>query len=175
MREKREANIDKLGDELNAINTLLETISEKHNLSKNEVLELLREKKAEKVSVPVSIYKERKLGIMEATVKYLKEEGMSYHKIGEALLRDDRVIWVTYSKAVKKKKAKFKAKKEEIKIPVSVFTKGLGPLQSVVNFLREEGYSNNEVSKILERDNRTVWAVYSRIKNSDQNFRGGKR
>jgi len=54
------------------------------------------------VFIPISILRNRKLTILEAIVVYLKNKGMKYSEIGKLLNRDQRNIWTTYSRAIKK-------------------------------------------------------------------------
>jgi len=54
-------------------------------------------------NVPISIFSNLKLSILESIVKYLKEEmKFSYHNIAVLLKRDDRTIWTIYNRAIKK-------------------------------------------------------------------------
>ena len=56
-------------------------------------------------TIPISIIKNRDLGVLENIVKYLKEElGFNYHRIAEFLKRDDRTIWTTYHRLKEKVK-----------------------------------------------------------------------
>jgi len=51
--------------------------------------------------------------------------------------------------------------KEQISIPVSKFSSELGPLESVVKYLRDEKkLSIKEISVRLNRSDRTIWATY---------------
>lgn len=44
-----------------------------------------------------------KLTLLENIVKYIKEKlGLTYHEIAAALKRDDRTIWATYQRTIKK-------------------------------------------------------------------------
>ena len=55
------------------------------------------------VNIPSYIFKDRKLSVLEAIVKYLKEERqLSYHEIAVLLKRDDRTIWTVYNRVKKK-------------------------------------------------------------------------
>lgn len=54
------------------------------------------------VYVPTSVFRNRKIKVLEALVKYLKEQGMTYSQIGRLLNRDPRTIWTAYRKAVRK-------------------------------------------------------------------------
>jgi len=47
--------------------------------------------------IPVSILQDRKLSVLENIVSYLKNNfGLTYHKIGVLLDRNERTIWTVY-------------------------------------------------------------------------------
>jgi hypothetical protein len=55
------------------------------------------------LTVPVSIFVDRRVGVLEATVLYLRDhKGLSYHEIAKAMNRDDRTIWTAYHQGKKK-------------------------------------------------------------------------
>ena len=55
------------------------------------------------VFVPTSVFRNRKLKVLEALVKYLKEQqGMRYSDIARLLNRDPRTVWTVYQKAKKR-------------------------------------------------------------------------
>ena len=57
----------------------------------------------EYVSIPVSIFSNRKLGLLENLAKYLKDNlDMKYREIAKLIGRDNRTIWASYNKATKK-------------------------------------------------------------------------
>ena len=58
------------------------------------------------------------------------------------------------------------ALKKEIKIPISIFDdRRLGVLESLVLYLKtNQSLKNSEIARILNRDSRTIWTVYSRVK-----------
>ncbi len=52
------------------------------------------------IPIPVSIFTDRKLGVLEAAIKYLREDlKLSYREIGGILNRDNRTIWSSYNRA----------------------------------------------------------------------------
>jgi hypothetical protein len=54
-------------------------------------------------SVPVSIFSNLKLSVLESIVKHLKEtQNLSYHNIAVLLKRDDRTIWTVYNRSLNK-------------------------------------------------------------------------
>ena len=53
--------------------------------------------------IPISVFTDRKLGLLESLTKYLKEDiEMTNYEIARALNRDNRTIWTSYSRAKKK-------------------------------------------------------------------------
>ena len=55
------------------------------------------------VLVPLKVFSNRSLGVLECLVLYLKNEfGMKYSEIGRVLSRDQRTIWTVYNRAIKK-------------------------------------------------------------------------
>ncbi|HLD87149.1 MAG TPA: hypothetical protein VJB12_03715 [Candidatus Nanoarchaeia archaeon] len=61
------------------------------------------------LSVPLKIFQDRGLGVLEALSEHLKEKrGMRYCEIAQLLGKDDRTIWTACARA-KKKRIKFHA------------------------------------------------------------------
>ena len=63
-----------LDRDINAINTFIKNVSQKHILSFKELVSLLgdEEKDQSAIKIPCSIFRER-LGILESVAKYMKE------------------------------------------------------------------------------------------------------
>lgn len=60
--------------------------------------------KESKFLVPVSIFADRKLSVLESIISYLKDNyNLRYSEIAILLNRDERNIWAVYNKALKKK------------------------------------------------------------------------
>ncbi|MFC1755124.1 hypothetical protein ACFL96_17310 [Thermoproteota archaeon] len=71
--------------------------------SKNPKPFFAKSAKKKAVEIPLEILKNRKLGVQENIVVFLKDNiGLTYHGIADALKRDDRTIWTAYSRAKKK-------------------------------------------------------------------------
>ena len=162
-----QVDIDK---DLEAVNVFISTILQKHDISFNKLIGMLKKirKEEEILKVASSIFRERTLGILEALTKFLREEhNMRYSEIAMLLNRDNRVIWRTYHNAKKKFKDRLIADKKSVCIPVEVFSnRKLGLLENITKYLKEEiGLSNKEIAGILNRDNRTIWMSYNRAKN----------
>lgn len=59
--------------------------------------------KKSSAEIPLSVFRNRSLGVQENLVIYLKDNsGLSYHDIAASLKRDDRTIWTAYNRAKKK-------------------------------------------------------------------------
>src|SRR3989344_8285526 len=63
------------------------------------------------IKIPLSIFKERSLSVLEALTEYLKDElNLRYCKIAVLLDKDPRTIWTVYNRAKKKIKNRENAK-----------------------------------------------------------------
>jgi hypothetical protein len=79
-------------------------------------IDLYKEERLRKESprVPLSLFSNRKLGVLEVIVKCLKENfELTYSRIASILNRDQRTIWTTYKKAKDKEKEKFVIKENK--------------------------------------------------------------
>jgi parallel beta-helix repeat protein len=116
---------------------------------------------------PATIFT-KELGTLESITKYMKENlGMSYHKIAELLNRDERTIWTAYNKARIKQKELIEIKETEIFLPISIFVdREYTPLESIIIFLKKYKFKYSEIAKLLNRNQRNIWAIYNRIKNN---------
>jgi len=55
--------------------------------------------------LPLHIFKDRRLGMLESTIVYLKDsKNLTFNQIAKELNRDNRTIWSAYHKAKKKLK-----------------------------------------------------------------------
>ena len=130
------------------------------------------ENKKQQIEIPVSIFN-TKLFPLEAITKYLKEnQKKKINEIAKVLGKNPSAISLAYKKANLKK---FNFKKTTLFIPLQKFrkNKNLSVLEIVVNHLRNNKLSLTEIAKILNRDVRTIWTVYNRVKNK-QKIKGGK-
>ena len=58
--------------------------------------------KKTKIFLPISIFENKKLTILESIITYLKEKEFKFSEIAKLLDRNQRNIWTTYSRTVKK-------------------------------------------------------------------------
>lgn len=108
--------------------------------------------------IPISLFS-GKLAASEVIVKYLKEKGLSYAEISKIIKRDQRTVWVTYSKAIKKQKQPFPAMNNELLVDVSIFSTRKPPLHSLILHLTERGYSLKQIASMLNRSYKNIWMI----------------
>ncbi len=121
--------------------------------------------------VPVAVLADRQLSVFEAVVAYLKDERkLSYRQIALLTNRNDRTIWTVYSRAGKKRAVVGREIRETGRkvhsIPISIFqNRKAAVLEAISVYLRDvAGLTYHEIAVLTNRDDRTIWTVYSRAK-----------
>lgn len=135
---------------LNALESFVQTYKEEQGKKDNPM-------------IPVSIFSNRELGVLEILIKCLRENfSMRHCKIAKLINRDDRTVWATYSKAIRKHKENFLLKQDKYLVPVSIFAeRELGPLEALIIYMRDDLHLGfKEISKLLDRSYRTAWLSY---------------
>ena len=125
--------------------------------------EIYLKKKPEDLLIPLNIFEQRPLTILESLVLYLRDkEQLKFLQISKLLNRARRNIKKAYANANLKKteEAKVSAKA----VPVSIFSNTkLSPTESLVSHLKEKlSLTYHEIAVLLSRNDRTIWTVYSR-------------
>lgn len=169
---------------LTNISSLISELQKTSNLSKEDLIKLLKLfelqqksklsseelfKKIEEIQIPISIFKTN-LAPLESLVKYLKENlNLSYKKISVLLNRSNKTIYSSYNFTLKKKSEKFVIKKSEYLIPISIFSdRKFSILESLVQYLKSQQFSFKQISDLLQKDYRTIWTCYSRAKKKNE-------
>ena len=87
---------------------------------------------------------------------------LNYREIAELLNRNERTIWTAYKKAKQKQPEPIKTKETKISLLISIFkNKKLTILEAVINYLKNKGLKYSEIAKLLNRDQRNIWTIYS--------------
>jgi len=123
------------------------------------------------IYIPVDLFSNRRLGILEIVVKYLKENHfLSYAEIAKLTGRNPRTIWTTYNNVQRKYRDSFDEKETEIMIPCSIFVnRTQGPLEALVCYLKDNCEMNcKQISLALNRNYNTVWLSYKNGKKHEQ-------
>ena len=127
------------------------------------------EKEGSEIKVPISIFVDRTLSVLEILVEWLKEEKhYTYHEIATLTNRDDRTIWTVYNRAKKKRgeNPRTTPKQTEILIPLNVLLdRNLSVLEVIVEYLKEKLHlTYHTIAELTARNDRTIWTVYNRAK-----------
>ncbi len=149
----------------NLLESLDESLRNKYSLGVEELLSLAKKEEIRKeIKIPLAIFRE-KIGVAEVLCKYLKENlKLKFSEIARLTNRDERSIWVSYRNATKKKKERLDVE-ERMLIPISILSdRRLSVLEAIVNYLKERGFRNSEISEILCRDQRNIYTLYSRAR-----------
>ncbi len=144
---------------------LIEQFKKEHRLTDQGIVKALEKYKKE-ILIPVSIFS-KTLSTLETIVKYLKEnQNLRFNSIAKILNRDQRTIWTTYKNSTKKFPGRLRDEESLFLIPISTISnRKFSSLEAVVAYLHENFRLNfSEISKLLKRDQRTIWTVYSRYK-----------
>ena len=151
-----------------AIDGLLGNLTEGGHLSYGEVIKFLEGRRRDKESplVPLSVFRNRELGSLEALTKFLREHhGLGHSEIAGLLNRDSRTIWTTYDSAKRKCSAPHVPSERDVWVPSTLFCdRRLGPLEALSLHLHEKGHSYTEIASFLNRDSRTIWTTCKRAR-----------
>jgi len=98
LRENLNLNYKEIAVLLNRNERTIWTAYNKSKQKQSKPLEI----KEIKISMPVSIFKNKKPTILESTIIYLKQKKLKYVEIADLLNRNQRNIWTIYSRAIRK-------------------------------------------------------------------------
>jgi len=152
-------------------NQLINDIQKRQDLSLSDLRHILESvvsgiKHVEKTdSFPLSIFN-KKLTVLESIVKFLHEEkSKSLKEIAEILGRNQRNLWHTYNSAKNKMSSQLPVN-HDLTVPISIFQGStLSPSEAVVFYLKEQRQlSFSEIARILCKNDRTIWTMYTRAK-----------
>lgn len=120
--------------------------------------------------IPLSVFSSG-LSALEAITKFLKEaKRLRYCEIARLLNRDDRTIWDAYAGA-QKKEFLAESSGDSVSVPLRVFSnREYSMLESLTGYLKEEcNLRLCKIAALLNKDARTIWTVYSRLKKKRKN------
>ena len=148
--------------EFEKFSSLVDEITKKHNISVDELMALTGKKEA----IPLTIF-ENDLSPLESVTKYLHEdEALSHKEIGAILNRSPKTVWQAYKFSLKKIPGKLQVKTSPYFIPYNLLgVRKFSILESVVKHLVEDhNLKFSQIADLMNRDDRTIWTVYSRVK-----------
>jgi len=144
---------------------VFEYFEKKYSLSKKDLLKILKDRRDVDNSIPLSILRTFKLSSLESIVKFLRENReLSYVVIGKLLSRNPKTLAVTYAVARRKMSEPFDDSTNEdiIRIPFIAFTRKLSILECICVYLKSQNHSYAEISRMINKDQRTIWTVCHR-------------
>ncbi len=177
-REKKEKN--KKFSSFSSFENIYKKLKKEYNISDEDLKkfykvkqfldkltpEIIKDLEKKEIEIPIVIFS-KKLSCLESVVKYLRENfELSNKEIGKLTKRSEKTIWQAYNSGRRKSSLKFKVKFSKYYIPVNVLSdRKLSVLESIVKYLRENfDLSFSEIGRLLYRDSRTIWTVYSRAR-----------
>jgi len=115
----------------------------------------------EPLSIPVCIFS-KKLSLLEAIVKYLKENReFGFAEIARLLNRAPSTISTTYAKGKKKMPRSFVIS-ESKSVPISIIAnRKVSTFEAIVLYLHKDN-TITEIANLTKRDNRVVWDIHRR-------------
>ena len=158
-------------EEFGAEKRLLDTLKylEEQGFSSEDILKLtsklLEVSAKEEVKVPLSVFKNEKLGSLETIVKYLRENLLlSFKQIASLTNRNHIALAVSYRNARKKQEEKFVEEISPYSIPVMILKdRKLSVLENVASYLKDTfGLTYHKIAVLMNRNDRTIWTVYQR-------------
>lgn len=116
-------------------------------------------------NIPAEVFA-GKLSPSEAVCKYMKENlSKKFNEIAEALKRDDRSIWTSYSRAIKKQKNSIKISNPVPFIPITILqNRKLSFLESIVFYLHNQKLRPKQIAIVLHRKAPIIHTVLNRVR-----------
>jgi len=162
---KKSENIDINSSSAKEIIEKLQELKEKTVYEElKKILNYIEEKEKK---IPISCFKNKELGILEAVVKFLKEnKKLDFEEIARTLNRSYTTISNTYRKAKEKQKEEFKEAVEEIAVDPLIFSdRNVSPLYSIIAYLKDSKQMRfSQIAKLLSRDQRNIASTYHKYK-----------
>lgn len=150
---------------------LLKILQEQYGISEDDLVVMQDEVQERKTidvdaTIPVVIFREKRLSCLEAIVKLLRENRkLSYARAATLLNRNPKSLAVTYAVARKKHPAPFpkNVDLDSERVPFSAFQAELSVLETISSFLHgTAGKSYSDIARLLNKDPRTIWTVCRR-------------
>jgi len=149
-------------DAINILNICIEGIKKNPEIKKADIKNVVMRSLTTEPLIPLSIFK-GDLSPAEALCWYLnKKLGISYRQVGFLLKRDQRTVWLNVTRALSKK---LPEAKDSQSVPISAFgKKSFSMLESLIAYLKNEGYSLSSISRMIDKKYGTIASVWSRAK-----------
>jgi hypothetical protein len=152
-------------ESLDMLKSVMQVMKDKYNLSLNDAVQVYQGISSQDTSlIPLSIFS-TPLSPSESICKYLKECcNLTYHEIAEKINRDDRSVWTSYQRALKKYKEPFVVDRE-ILLPIEIFNnRKFSMLEAIVRHLKSTyNFTAYKIAKLLNKNPSAMATVYKRV------------
>lgn len=124
---------------------------------------------SDEITVPAEIFA-KNLSPSEAVCTYLKENRrLSFHAIAAMLRRDDRSVWTSYHRGMRKQKKPFSPATSRCIIPVSVLAnRQYSFLESIILYLSKQDMKPSAIAKLLHRAAPIIYTVLGRARKKEE-------
>lgn len=126
---------------------------------------LKQQNDSKKLHIPFSIFSSD-LSCLETICKYLREElNISFNEMSVLLNRKPITLRTTYNNAKTKHPERFTNFNFCHNMPISILrNRKYTTFEIAISYLKENGVSLKDISKIMCRSYKTIWTTYSRSK-----------
>ena len=147
-------------EKTNKVSSLSSFFSDNDKDLLTHIEQSIQEYKREKeiTQIPVRLFS-GKLAAQQVIIKYLHEKGLIYAEIGRLLNRNQKTVWVIYSKAIKKQKEPFLTKKDDLLVEIKIFRTRQSPLKTLILHLQQKGHSRKQIASMLNRSYKNIWMI----------------
>ena len=150
---------------LNLIKDASKRLREEFEYSDEQLYEAFVKGRENALLIPISIFSTN-LAPSEALIKYLKEtHDINYHEISTLINRNERGVWASYQRALKKMPSKFQIS-DTIFVPVSIFSDNkFSILECLISYLKDvKQMKNSKIAILLNKNPSNIWTIYNRRK-----------
>lgn len=156
--------------EVQQVEEVLEFLAKKYGISSRDTLHFIRTKQKDALrrmywNIPVSLFSATSLSSLEAIAVYLHDNtGLSFAEMSKILGRHAAALHASYAVAKKKFPSQIIISETEYFIPCALLKeRRYSVLETIVSYLKKEYHiKNKEISKLLNKDPRTIWTVLQR-------------
>ncbi|MBU1199336.1 MAG: hypothetical protein KKF46_03395 [Nanoarchaeota archaeon] len=120
-------------------------------------------KHEDEIYLPVSLFS-NELTPLQLIVKYLKENfDINNKKIALLLNRDPKTTWTIYNNI--KDRKPISPEDSSLQIPLSIFKdRKISAFEALVSYLKKLDLNYADIARLIKKDQRTIWTVYSRAR-----------
>ncbi|MFH1506598.1 MAG: sigma factor-like helix-turn-helix DNA-binding protein [archaeon] len=143
--------------------TLLRELAQEYKISPEDILGEIEKRER---SIPTSVFN-KKLSPLETVSKFLREDRqLSIKSIAKLTQRSEKTVWQALNAAKQKMPEPLVVDLTKPCFPIpKLQDRSLSILEHIVLYMKDElNLKYSQIAELLQRDDRTIWTVYSRAK-----------